>query len=209
MPTNGSWDHNASPGSTSHLPQGGIPPGVSAEAGDLSLAISPSVRQKVIEHKFIELSLMLSSVSDPPPSSSTFQVIGGRIQAPPAPKQIATFASWCTAFLRYSGLYLSAHPQDAAGLLMHMRQVSYLHSQGLGYAWREFDTRFRRARELSPAHHQWGAMTASSSIWLSAVATGTGSMASMSAGLNMTDRAGFRQVCFQFNDGNCRRRRCQ
>ena len=112
--------------------------------------------------------------------------------------------------MRYSGLYLSAaHPQDAAGLLMHMRQVSYLHSQGLGYAWREFDTRFRRAQELSPAHHQSPLMTASSSIWLSAVATGTGSMASMSAGLNMTDRAGFRQVCFQFNDGNCRRQRCQ
>ena len=187
--------------------QGQMVPGVSAEAGDLALTVAPGLRQKIIEHKFIDLGLLLSSTAEPPPSSSTFQVVAGRIQAPAANRQITSFAAWCTAFLRFAGLYLSAHPSDAAGLLMHMRQVSYLHSKGLGYAWREFDILFRRARELAPAQHRWGMMTASSSIWLSAVATGAGPRGPTNYGPSTTAR-GF-QVCYQFNDGSCRRReRC-
>ena len=86
-------------------------------------------------------------------------MVARRIQAPSALKQITTFGSWCTAFLRYAGLYLAAHLQDAAGLIEHKRQVAYLHSKALSLAWKEFDVQFRRARKLAPALYLWGAMT--------------------------------------------------
>ena len=191
------------------LPADDLGPCISAEAGDLSLNIADHVKQKIMEHKFIEMGLMLSSARDPPANSSTFQVVAGRIQTPSAPRQITSFGVWCTAFLRFAGIYLTAHAHDAAGLLTHMRQVGYLHSRGLGFAWREFDTQFRRARELAPAQYPWGAVTASSSIWLSAIAGGASFRAGAVPGGSPAATAGPRGICFQFNAGACRRRdRC-
>ena len=93
------------------------------------------------------------------------------------------------------------HPQDAAGLLAHMCQVSYLHSRGLGLGWREFNVPLRRAREIAPAH-RWGAMSASSPIWLS----GAGTRTVTSEG--GTPDVPFRGVCFQLNAVSCLRRSC-
>ena len=184
------------------------------EAGDFSVSVSASLRQKIIEHKFVNLSQLLSDSDSPPPTNDTFHVVDGRIQMPVASKQIFTFSEWCTAFLRYAGIYLSAHPGDAHGILLHMRQVSYLHGKGLGYAWREFDLQFRRARELNTDHHKWGVMQSSSSMWLNAIASGAGSRGGSVVPSAATrsrpggPRAVFRRVCFAFNEGSCRRTAC-
>ena len=185
------------------------------EAGDFSVSVSASLRLKIIEHKFVNLSQLLSDSDSPPPTNDTFSVVEGRIQVPVVPKKIFTFSAWCTAFLRYAGIYLSAHPGDAYGMLNHMRHVSYLHGKGLGYAWREFDRQFRRARELDTAHHKWGVMQSSSSMWLNAIASGAGLRGGSAAVPNAATgsrpggpRAAFRNVCFAFNEGSCRRTAC-
>ena len=182
----------------------------SVEAGDLSYAVSPAMRQKIVEHKYIELGALLAPAHELPSEVDSRQFASDGPRPSPGARIVHTFSGWCTAFLRFAGIYLAAHSGDAAGLLAHMRQVSYLHSQGLGYAWREFDAQFRRARELAPSHHRWGAMSASSPIWLNAVASGAGSRAGSAASRASAKpfRGPRRDLCNMYNAGTCRRRPC-
>ena len=54
----------------------------------------------------------------------------------------------------------------------YLQQEASLHSPGMGFAWRDFDEAFRRARALQPEAYHWGATAASSPLWLNAVARG-------------------------------------
>lgn len=218
-----------SEGSTSHLghvgPSGmdisesssqqNAAPKLSIGAGDFSFSVSPSLRQKIVEHKFINFALLLDAAAADPQAGS-FMIVGGRIEAPPPPKEIHTYAAWCSAFLRYAGIYLAAHPEDALGLIKHMRQVDHLQSRGLGYAWREFDMQFRRARELDTATYQWGTVTCSAPMWLNALVSGSNSRAGPANNRAMyqtgQDKAGpsggSQSACADFNFRKCFRQRC-
>ena len=147
--------------------------------GEASSTVGATIRQRIIEDRYVDLGMLLDSadrggaVEDE--RTPTFQLIDGLLRpAARTPRSIHTFAGWCMAFLKYTGIYLEAHPHAAAGLLAHMRQVSQLTARGLGTAWREFDQSFRKCRETAPELHQWGETAASSTLWLQAIAKGIG-----------------------------------
>ena len=195
------------------LPYGpGMAAPIFAADGEHAVPVSAALRLRIVEDKYVDLGLLLepsSQVYNNP--AATFELVNGLLRpATRAQRTIQTFGGWSLAFLRFTGIYLSAHPNAAAGLLAHMRQVSQLTASGLGLAWREFDEAFRRARELAPGLHPWGGMTASSAIWLQAVARGVGGAAkSRSAAPQPTVRRPFR-ICFSFNrPGGCTTRQCR
>ena len=176
------------------------------------VAISAAVRHSIVSHKYIELGSLLDT-ADPAQAESdrVFHLVDGRLRQARASRAITSFAAWTTAFLRFAGVYLGTHPSEALGLLTHMQQVSSLNAPGLGFAWREFDEQFRRARELQPELHHWGATAASSPLWLNAVARGiAGQRAGPSTARPSAPHSSFRPVCFAFNrTTGCSRPQCR
>ena len=155
--------------------------GMSAQRGnsmcEASSTVGATIRQRIIEERCVDLGMLLDSadrggaVDDE--RTPTFQLIDGLLRpAARTPRTIHTFAVWRMAFLRYTGIYLEAHPHAATGLLAHMRQVSQLTAPGLGTVWREFDKGFRKCRETAPELHQWSETAVSSTLWLQAIAKG-------------------------------------
>ena len=151
-----------------------------------------------MSHKYVELGTLLDTADPAPPESDrVFHLVDGRLRQARATRSVTSFSAWATAFLRFAGVYLSAHPSDALGLLAHMQQVSSLHAPGLGFAWREFDEQFRRAREMQPELHHWGATAASSPLWLNAIARGiAGQRAGSSPARLPAPSRSFRPLCF-------------
>ena len=177
---------------------------------DLHITVSAALRQNIISHRFVDLGSLLD-VTDRENNTrpeGSFELVDGRLRPARPPRTISTFSAWSTAFLRYAGIYLQAHPADALGLINHMRQVSALTAPGLGLAWREFDQQYRRAREILPDMYRWGEAEANSSIWLNAIARGiAGASAGQARGTPGATR--FRPICLSFNRlGGCTRGRC-
>ena len=173
--------------------------------------VSATIRQRIIEDKYVDLGTLLETSDQPEDKSATFQLVNGTLRAAPrAPRTIHTFGGWSLAFLKFTGIYLEAHPDAAAGLLAHMRQVGQLTAPGLGLAWREFDEKFRRAREIAPDQYEWGSAQTSSALWLQSVARGVGGAAkNRSAGSLPPTNRRFR-TCFSFNrPGGCTSRPCR
>ena len=197
---------NQLPGSASgNTPQVGL-------GSSHQVAISSNVRQNIVSHKYVDLGSLLDT-ADPAQTESdrVFHLVDGRLHQARASRSINSFAAWTTAFLRFAGVYLGTHPSGALGLLTHMQQVSSLNAPGLGFAWREFDEQFRRARELQPELHHWGTTAASSPLWLNAVARGiAGQRAGPSAAKSSAPPNSFRPVCFAFNRAaGCSRPQCR
>ena len=182
-----------------------------AYTGDRGPAVSSTLRQKIIDHKFVDLGALLDSPDqfhDIP--SPAFQLVDGVLRAAPrSARPISSFGKWSVAFLRFAAIYLEAHPSHAIGLMRHMHQVSQLTAPGLGFAWREFDLYFRRARELDPAHHLWGQTASTSQMWLQAVAFGIGGAAKNPSAPAPAKARAF-QVCRNFNSARgCRFQHCR
>ena len=176
---------------------------------DLHINVAASLRQNIISHRFVNLGVLLDGTDrDNTQPEGSFMLVDGRLRPARPPRTIGTFAAWSTAFLRYAGIYLQAHPTDALGLINHMRQVSALTAPGLGLAWKEFDEQYRRAREISPDMHRWGEAEANSPMWLNSIARGiAGASAGQARGTPGATR--FRPICLSFNRiGGCTRGRC-
>ncbi|XP_043190928.1 zinc finger protein ZFPM1-like [Amphibalanus amphitrite] len=218
----------AGPAPPAHLPAAQLPvagrppaPVENAAGDDLAAraAVSPAVAALIVSHQFIDLNTLLND-SIPPAEPGLFCLIDGRLRPSVQRRPIPHFGAWATAFLRYAAVYLAAHPADASGLLRHMQQVSSLQAPGLGFAWRDFDEAFRRARGLCPEAHPWGSTAATSPIWLTAIARGiAGSRAGSAAGVSGEGRGGssrpaaasgsFRALCLGYNRAaGCRRSPC-
>lgn len=164
-------------------------------------SVTSSVRQRIITDRYLAMGLLLDSADraqdDGAPS---FQVIDGLLRpAARAPRPVNSFGAWCLAFLRFAGIYLEAHPDAAAGLMAHMRQVGSLTSPGLGFAWRDFDEAFRKARETAPGLHPWGQTASASPLWLQSVATGIGGAARPQSGASRPGAQDRFRPCFAFN----------
>ena len=178
-----------------------------------AVSVAAPVRQRIVADKYIALGMLLDGDDALADQAPAFQLMDGLLRPMArAPRVISSFGTWSMAFVKFAAVYLEAHPEAAAGLLAHMRQVSSLLAPGLGFAWREFDEAFRRARETAPALHPWGGMTSSSPLWLHAVARGIGAASRPTSAAGRPGPAGdgrFR-LCFGFNQSRgCRSRQCK
>ena len=180
-------------------------------------AVVGTIRQRIVEDRYIALGMPLDATDrTQDEGTQSFQLVNGFLRpAARTPRTVANFGSWCLAFLRFAGLYLEAHPDAAAGLMAHMLQVSQMTAPGFGYAWREFDEAFRRARETAPGRHQWGETAASSPMWLQAVVKGIGGASRQQINLPQINlprqgaAAPFR-LCFAYNlQRGCTVRSCR
>ena len=182
-----STSQHTSPGASPDLgqPAFAMPPGTSlggneqpgnisgsadCVSSDISFHISATNRHNIVSHRFVDLGSLINT-SDPRSQASvnTFNLVDGRLQPARSARVIQTFSTWSVAFLRYAGVYLQAHPEDALGLITHMRQVSSLSAPGMGLVWREYDEQFHRAHELFPNVYKWGESDANSPIWLNSL----------------------------------------
>ena len=159
--------------------------------------VAAAVRHRIVSDQYVDLGTLLDGTDqaegEPAPS---YQLVAGLLRpVSRSPRAITTFGLWCSAFIRLAGVYIEAHPAAAAGLLAHMRQVCQLTAPGLGFAWRDFDVAFRKAREQDPTNHPWGETASSSPLWLQAVARGIGGATGTSAHLSRAQVSGrFRRV---------------
>ncbi|KAF0295246.1 hypothetical protein FJT64_000683 [Amphibalanus amphitrite] len=100
--------------------------------------VAAAVRHRIVSDQYVDLGTLLDGTDqaegEPAPS---YQLVAGLLRpVSRSPRAITTFGLWCSAFIRFAGVYIEAHPADAAGLLAHMRQACQLTAPGLGFAWR-------------------------------------------------------------------------
>ena len=197
-----------------------IDAGTEPHAGTAPLHPEPvptALRQRIVADQYVELGLLLNSAERSSGDSAlmSVQVVDGILRPTArAPRVVTSFGQWCTAFLRFAGVYIVEHPTAAAGLLAHMRQVCQLTAPGLGLASREYDVAFRQAREQSPAQYRWGETASSSPLWLQAVARGIGGATSTAAAGSSRSLGSVRfrrtGVCYNFNNARgCHSQSCR
>ena len=175
---------------------------LSVVAGDEDVTtVAATLRQRIVTDRYVDLGMLLDSEERAEDDRApTFQLVDGLLRpAARTPRTITSFGSWSLAFLRYTSIYLDAHPSAAAGLLSHMRQVGQLAAPGLGLAWRNFDESFRKAREVAPERHQWGGTPSSSALWLQAVARGVGGANRLPAGASRNTPIARFRFCYGYN----------
>lgn len=122
---------------------------------DLTLNVSPAIRQKIVAGEYIELGNLLGSYAAAP--KQTVSIVNGElvVKDKVQDKKLLDIRMWTDAFLIFISVYVSVHPLAIQGLLMHMRNVRLAASRSQGYGWRDYDEQYRLKRARYPSL-PWG-----------------------------------------------------
>ncbi|KAK3099696.1 hypothetical protein FSP39_008146 [Pinctada imbricata] len=116
----------------------------------LGFNVDVSIRNKIIEGKYIDLALLLKTDANASMSNS-FQLSpsGELIIKPKTNQKIATIARWTDAFLTFSSIYLSAHPNKTQEILKYMHDVRVGAERGGNFI--KYDEQFRLRQSFEPS----------------------------------------------------------
>ena len=166
----------------------------------LSQSVSPSVKQKILNHQFIDIATLISKPTANKRMKLEVDPAGGYLVCA-TPSESRTFLSiekWTSAFILFSAVYLEhylpTHPHKALELLQYMDTIRYAASTYPGRGWAIYDEQTRKtwSSPAVPFHQMQG------DFWLKFIST--------PPAFNPATNAG--KICFDFNKGSCNRTSC-
>lgn len=167
--------------------------------------VSNSNKTKITNGEFIELGVLLDNSwvarEDKAPKRIYLGEGGELLAKPKASKKINSISEWTDAFLIFSSIYSSVHPEKFQDLLKYMQTIRLGASRTPGMGWRSYDEQFRLRLGTDPGR-SWA--TVDNELWLIymyAPSSTTGS--SQTVGKQGTLK------CYDFNyQGSCSRHPC-
>jgi len=128
----------------------------------LGLNVSQNLKEKIINGEYVDLgALLVNSTED---QSNTLVINNGQLQfQQKSSKKIVDLNTWLDAFLIYTSIYTTVHPESIQGLLKYMYNIRLGASRCSGFGWREYDKQFRLKKAKNQAL-AWG--TVDQELWL-------------------------------------------
>ncbi len=121
----------------------------------LAASIPQALKTKIIGSEFVDFGLLLEKSEKGGQEQKDFSLTvgeGGRLlwHNNKPKREVNSIYSWTTAFLIYSSVYLSAHPQRAQELLKYAHIVRTAANRHEGWGWRVYDIQFRMRQQWNP-----------------------------------------------------------
>jgi hypothetical protein len=160
-------DGNVSNGVNPDNQSGEVLPIQSVHA-ELSCTLNDSLKSKIIEEKYIDLSLLLPSISsqgfESAESNKLVLNLAGELQVKKSRSQkIANMEAWTDAFIVYMSVYLSVHVNKTQELLKYMNTIRLGEKRIRGLGWKAYDEQFRYRMSVNP-NNSWGKID--DELWL-------------------------------------------
>ena len=161
----------------------------------LGVNVSQQLRDKIINGEYVDLGALLANSSNEQSNALTLDSNGQITLQPKQTKKINDISMWLDAFLIFTSLYTTAHPDSMQGLLKYMYNVKLGAGRTSGLGWRDYDQQFRLKKAKNPSL-SWGIIDLE--LWLLYMQSSAISQ-QPSTGLYSTNRK-----CYEFNNkGRC------
>ena len=130
---------------------------------DLGVHVLQQTKQKIINCEYIDLGILLDKTNVDFNRQLALDDQGQLVLKQKTVKQLTDLHSWLDAFLIYTSIYTSAHPQSTQGILKYMYNIELGASRTSTLGWRDYDQQYRLRKARSPTS-SWG--TTDQELWL-------------------------------------------
>ena len=172
----------------------------------LGMLTPENLQTKIKQNEYVNLALLLKGTVDAKEAQQeTLLGIDERGNIVTKPRQsnekIVSIEQWTDAFLIYSSIYLSAHPEQSQDMLQYMFVIREAARKHGGFQWRTYDEQFRLRQ--SSLFMPWSKINAD--LWLRCF---SGSYRPpMKTDLSMQTKTP--PPCIDFNKGYCQFKNCR
>lgn len=192
--------------------------GLMAVKGDLidplSIAVTPEMREKIGEGKFVDLADLLNKTLKVPEVNKRLTCTEDEhgnlsFKAVRPTKATLSIDQWTSAFHTYMSVYLEAHPEALQGMLAYLELIrGAARDHPSSFAWRQYDEQFRSKKAADPIR-PWGMID--NQLWLSLFCRPPAPAAQAShSATEYTKLPNNKKECFYFNGKlGCRRENCK
>lgn len=144
----------------STLPQ---PQQIMSTRFDLGLNVSQSLKEKIHKSEYVELALLLANIQSNSNAAKFYLYYGELVLRPDiSRKKITSIEQWTSAFIIFSSIYCSVHPNRFNELLKYMHIIR-LGAERSSLGWRYYDEQFRLRKVQNPSS-SWSEVD--SELWL-------------------------------------------
>ena len=170
---------------------------------DISAHVPLKLKEKIWNGEFVDLSELLQKEPARQDIGQKVLMINGElvVKQKDSPCKIQDIDTYTPAFLIFTSIYISRHPDQVQGLLKHLSTVRLAASRQPGIGWKTYDTQYRLRKSLNPGS-VWGSIDGELwPIYMGAKQNST------SYGNNQNQSA---HPCYDFNyKGSCARMPCK
>lgn len=122
---------------------------------DLYVHVPGSLRQAICRGEYVNLALLLKGgleLQDLCSSGTLRLTSDGSIEARPKEfkEKITDIETWTNAFIVFTSIYITAHPDKAGELLQYLFNIRDCAARQGGSAWRTYDEQFRIRQAANP-----------------------------------------------------------
>jgi len=129
----------------------------------LGFHVSQQLKDKIFKGEYIELGLLLDKSNSEVNKHLTIDFEGQLVLKPKTVKPVTDINMWLDAFIIYTSIYTSVHPESTQGMLKYMYNVKLGASRCNGLGWRDYDQQYRLKKAQSPTS-PWGLVD--QELWL-------------------------------------------
>ena len=159
----------------------------------LGVNVSQQIREKILNGEYVDLGTLLANTEQS--NTLTLDSNGQITLQPKHTRKIDDINVWLDAFLIFTSIYTTAHPDSTQGLLKYMYNVKLGASRSSGLGWSDYDQQFRLKKVKNPSS-PWGIID--QELWLLYMHS-SAFLTQPSQGLYTTNRK-----CYELNNkGRC------
>lgn len=173
---------------------------VSSISDDISLNVTTATREKIVKGEYVDLATLLNRA--PPSTHSKLVLVNGSLTTEPIHQlqRINSIELWTDAFLVFSYIYCTAHPERFREMLKYMHTIRLGAKRTGAVGWKTYDEQYRLRKAQNPAS-SWGVVD--HELWLLYMHASTPPFATQ--GINQAKHL----KCYTFNyTGHCLKSPC-
>lgn len=170
---------------------------------EISINVPQNIKEKIANSEYIELATLLSTNAT---SKQKLVVHQGELiwQTLQNTVKIVSIEQWTKAFMIFTSVYCTAHPNRFQELLKYMYIIRLGTEQFSGLGWKVYDEQYRLRKARNPAS-SWA--TVDLELWLLHMNANTG--ASVNQQSLVLNNGNFNLKCYSFNyTSRCYRQSC-
>lgn len=175
-------------------------------ASDINVNVSQNIKEKIKKGEYVDLASLLTNNQHIDSKQKLIVQQGELIlQTDQNLKKIFSIDTWTTAFIIFTSIYCSVHPEKFQDLLKYMSMVRLGASRCANLGWKMYDEQFRLRKAQDPTS-SWSSVDYE--LWLIYMnniksSPGTGNQ------MVFSDMQNGAQKCYNFNYvGSCFRQHC-
>ena len=118
----------------------------------MGVHVTKHLREQIINGEYIDLGLLLDKASTERANMQEANASGQLVVKQKVGKTITDISMWLDAFLIFTSIYISAHPNSSQGLLKYMYDVKLGASRSKGLVWSDYDQQLMLSESTYALH---------------------------------------------------------